>query len=165
MPKKRKVHSLTGRIDLRLMHQAFQVVKRNRGAAGIDKVSVKMFEANLDENLAALMKDLKIGTFRPRPLRRKMIPKGPGTTKLRPLGIPVVRDRVAQEVIRRLLAPIFEPQFHDASYGYRPQRNCHQAIRRILELHGRGDRVVLDADIQGSVSYTHLTLPTTDVGC
>ena len=149
MPKKRKVHSLTGRIDLRLMHQAFQVVKRNRGAAGIDKVSVKMFEANLDENLAALMKDLKIGTFRPRPLRRKMIPKGPGTTKLRPLGIPVVRDRVAQEVIRRLLAPIFEPQFHDASYGYRPQRNCHQAIRRILELHGRGDRVVLDADIQG----------------
>ena len=149
MPKKRKVHSLTGRIDLRLMHQAFQVVKRNRGAAGIDKVSIKMFEANLEENLAALMKDLKIGTFRPRPLRRKMIPKGPDTSKLRPLGIPVVRDRVAQEVIRRLLAPIFEPQFHDASYGYRPQRNCHQAIRRILELHGQGDRVVLDADIQG----------------
>jgi group II intron reverse transcriptase/maturase len=131
------------------MHQAFQVVKRNRGAAGIDKVSVKMFEANLDENLAALLKDLKTGTFRPRPLRRKMIPKGPDTTKLRPLGIPVVRDRVAQEVIRRLLAPIFEPQFHEASYGYRPQRNCHQAIQRILELHDQGHRVVLDADIQG----------------
>ena len=59
MPKKRKVHSLTGRIDLRLMHQAFKAVKRNRGAAGIDKVSVKMFDANLEENLAALMKDLK----------------------------------------------------------------------------------------------------------
>ena len=149
MPKKRKVHSLTGRIDLRLMHQAFKAVKRNRGAAGIDKVSIKMFDANLDENIAALMKDLKAGTFRPRPLRRKMISKGPGTTKLRPLGIPVVRDRVAQEVIRRLLAPIFEPQFHDASFGFIPKRNCHQAIERVLELHGQGYRVVLDADIQG----------------
>lgn len=149
MPKKRKVHSLTGRIDLRLMHQAFKAVKQNRGAAGIDKVSVQMFDANLEENLVALMKDLKTGTFRPRPLRRKMIPKGPGATKLRPLGIPVVRDRVAQEVIRRLLAPIFEPQFHDASFGFIPKRNCHQAIRRVLELHGQGYRVVLDADIQG----------------
>jgi len=149
MPKKRKVHSLTGRIDLRLMHLAFKAVKRNRGAAGIDKVSVNMFEANLDENLAALMRDLKAGTFRPRPLRRKMISKGPGTTKLRPLGIPVVRDRVAQEVIRRLLAPIFEPQFHDASFGFIPKRNCHQAIERVLELHAQGYRVVLDADIQG----------------
>ncbi len=149
MPKKRKVHSLTGRIDLRLMHQAFKAVKRNRGAAGIDKVSITMFAANLEENLAALMKDLKTGTFRPKPLRRKMISKGPGTTKLRPLGIPVVRDRVAQEVIRRLLAPIFEPQFHDASFGFIPKRNCHQAIQRVLELHGQGYRVVLDADIQG----------------
>jgi group II intron reverse transcriptase/maturase len=149
MPKKRKVHSLTGRIDLRLMHQAFKAVKRNRGAAGIDKVSIEMFAANLEENLAALMKDLKAGTFRPRPLRRKMISKGPGTTKLRPLGIPVVRDRVAQEVLRRLLAPIFEPQFHDASFGFIPKRNCHQAIERVLELHGQGYRVVLDADIQG----------------
>jgi group II intron reverse transcriptase/maturase len=131
------------------MHLAFKAVKRNRGAAGIDKVSITMFDANLEENLVALMKDLKAGTFRPKPLRRKMISKGPGTTKLRPLGIPVVRDRVGQEVIRRLLAPIFEPQFHDASFGFRPKRNCHQAIRRVLELHGQGYRVVLDADIQG----------------
>lgn len=149
MPKKRKVHSLTGRIDLRLMHQAFKAVKQNRGAAGIDKVSIKMFDANLEENLASLMKDLKAGTFQPKPLRRKMIPKGPGTTELRPLGIPVVRDRVAQEVLRRLLEPIFEPQFHDASFGFRPKRNCHQAIERVLEFHGQGDRFVLDADIQG----------------
>ena len=63
--------------------------------------------------------------------------------------VPVVRDRVAQEVIRRLLAPIFEPQFHDASFGFIPKRNCHQAIERVLELHGQGYRVVLDADIQG----------------
>ncbi len=149
MPKKRKVHSLTGRITLTLMNQAFRAVKRNRGAAGIDKVSVKMFDANLEDNLVALMKDLKTGNFRPKPLRRKMIPKGPDTTKLRPLGIPVVRDRVAQEVVRRLLAPIFEPQFHDASFGFIPKRNCHQAIRRVLQYHREGDRVVLDADIAG----------------
>lgn len=147
--KKIKVHSLTGRITPKLMQQAFQAVRRNRGAAGVDKVSVKMFDANREENLAALMRDLKTGTFRPRPLRRVYIPKGPGSKKLRPLGIPVVRDRVAQEVIRRLLAPIFEPQFHDDSYGFIPGRNCHQAIERVLELHHRGYLTILEADIQG----------------
>jgi len=147
--KKIKVHSLTGRITSRLMRQAFQAVKRNRGAAGVDKVSIQMFAANLEENLTALMQELKAGTFRPLPLRRVHIPKGPGTTKLRPLGIPGVRDRVAQEVIRRLLAPIFEPQFHDNSYGFIPGRNCHQAVERVLELHRQGLCVVLDADIQG----------------
>lgn len=149
MTKKRKVHSLTGRITLLVMIQAFQAVKRNRGAAGIDKVSIEMFEANRSENLKALMRDLKTGTFRPRPLRRVYIPKGPGSKKLRPLGIPVVRDRVAQEVLRRLLSPIFEPGFHDASFGYIPKRNCHQAIERVLRFHGEGDEVVLDADIAG----------------
>jgi RNA-directed DNA polymerase len=147
--KKIKAHSLTGRITPKLMGQAFQAVKRNRGAAGVDKVSINMFDANREENLAALMRDLKTGAFRPRPLRRVYIPKGPGSKKLRPLGIPVVRDRVAQEVIRRLLAPIFEPQFHDDSYGFIPGRNCHQAIERVLELHGQGYLTVLEADIQG----------------
>ena len=132
-----------------MMRQAFLAVKRNRGAAGVDKVSIQMFAANLEENLAALMRDLKTGTFRPLPLRRVHISKGPGSKKLRPLGIPVVRDRVAQEVVRRLLAPIFEPQFHDASFGFIKGRNCHQAIERVLELHRQGYTVVLDADIAG----------------
>lgn len=144
-----KVHSLTGRIKPWMMHRAFLAVKRNRGAAGVDKVSIKMFEANLEENLAALMRDMKSGKFRPLPLRRVHIQKDPGTTKLRPLGIPVVRDRVAQEVVRRLLAPIFEPQFHDDSYGFIRGRNCHQAIERVLEFHRQGYRQVLDADIKG----------------
>jgi RNA-directed DNA polymerase len=148
MSKKRKVHSLTGRITPRLMNQAFKAVKRNRGAAGVDKVSLGMFEANRDENLAALMRDLKAGTFQSRPLRRVYIPKDPGSTKLRPLGIPVVRDRVAQEVLRRLLSPIFEPKFHEASFGFIPKRNCHMAIERVLGFHEEGYRVVLDADIQ-----------------
>ena len=146
--KKIKVHSLTGRITPTLMQQAFRAVKRNRGAAGVDKVSINMFEANREENLAALMRDLKGRTFQPRPLRRVYIPKGPGSTKLRPLGIPVVRDRIAQEVIRRLLAPIFEPLFHDNSYGFISGRNAHQAIERVLELHRQGYRTVLEADME-----------------
>ena len=142
-----KAHSLTGRITLPLLQAAFKAVKGNRGAAGIDKVSIKMFEANLLENLLALLRDLKDGSFIPFPLRRKFIPKEPG--KFRPLGIPAVRDRIAQETVRRLLHPIFEPLFHDASYGFRPGRNCHQALEKVLELHDQGYQVVLDADIKG----------------
>lgn len=144
---KPKAHSLTGRITLPLLHQAFKAVRSNRGAAGIDKVSVKMFEANLHENLKALERELKDGSFTPFPLRRHYLPKEPG--KFRPLGIPAVRDRVAQEAIRRLLNPIFERLFHDSSFGFRQGRNCHQALSHVLELHNEGIRVVLDADIKG----------------
>ena len=150
MAKKQKVHSLTGRIDDRLMMQAFQAVKRNRGAAGIDKVSIAMFEENLEANLAALKRDLKTrDKFVPKPLRRKWISKDAQGKKLRPLGIPAVRDRIAQEVVRRLLEPIFEPMFHDCSFGFRPKRSCHNAIRRVLSFHEDGDRITLDADIAG----------------
>lgn len=150
MAKKQKVHSLTGRIDDRLMRQAFKAVKRNRGAAGIDKVSIAMFEENLVANLAALQRDLKTrGKFVPKPNRRMWIPKDARGKKLRPLGIPAVRDRIAQEVVRRLLEPIFEPLFHDCSFGFRPQRSCHHAIRRVLSFHEAGYRVTLDADIAG----------------
>ena len=147
--KKIRVHSLTGRITPLLMRQAFQAVRRNRGAAGVDKVSIRMFEANLEENLEALMRELKDRTFRPLPLRRVHVFKDLTKTKTRPLGIPVVRDRVAQEVVRRLLAPIFEPQFHTHSFGFIPGRNCHQAVEAVLKFHEEGFRVVLDADIQG----------------
>jgi RNA-directed DNA polymerase len=142
-----KAHSLTGRITPELMHRAFRNVRRNRGAAGIDKVSIVMFEANLEPNLLALMRDLKQGTFQPLPLRRVYIPKAPGQT--RPLGIPAVRDRVAQEVLRQLLSPLFERVFHDDSYGFRPGRDCHMAVWRVLELHRLGHLHVLDADIKG----------------
>ena len=142
-----KAHSLTGRITLPLLHSAFQAVRRNRGAAGIDRVSIKMFEANLAANLSALERDLKSGSFQPLPLRRHFLPKGGG--KFRPLGIPAVRDRVAQEVLRRLLHPIFEPLFHEASFGFRPGRNCHQALELAMHHHDQGLRCVLDADIVG----------------
>ena len=148
--KKQKVHSLTGRIDDRMMLAAFKAVKRNRGAAGIDKVSIAMFEENLDANLASLKRDLKTrGKFVPKPLRRVWIPKDASGKKLRPLGIPAVRDRIAQEVIRKLLEPIFEPLFHDCSFGFRPKRSCHHAIKRVLSFHQSGQRITLDADIAG----------------
>jgi RNA-directed DNA polymerase len=148
--KKVKAYSLTGRIDDRLMMQAFKAVKRNRGAAGVDKVSIEMFEENLVANLTALKRDLKTkGSFVPKPLRRVWIPKDAAGKKLRPLGIPAVRDRIAQEVVRKLLEPIFEPLFHECSFGFRPKRSCHMAIKRLLSFHEDGDRITLDADIAG----------------
>lgn len=131
------------------MREAFKSVKRNRGAAGVDRVSIQMFEANLSDNLAALMRELKSGTFVPLPLRRVYIPKDREQTEFRPLGIPAVKDRVAQEVLRRLLAPIFEPHFHRASFGFIQGRNAHMAIGHALECHAQGLEVVVDADIKG----------------
>jgi group II intron reverse transcriptase/maturase len=142
-----KHHSLTGRINLELMHEAFRAVRRNKGKAGVDRVSIEMFAQRLDQNLERLMRDLKQGTYQPQPVRRVHIPKGGGKT--RPLGIPTVRDRVAQEVLRRLLSPLFEPLFHPDSYGFRPERSCHMALERVLEIWGQGYRHVLDADISG----------------
>jgi retron-type reverse transcriptase len=106
-----------------------------------------MFEANLADNLRALMRELKTGSFQPYPLRRHLIPKN--ETEFRPLGIPAVRDRVAQEVVRRLLNPIFEPLFHPSSYGFRHKRNCHMAVEAALKLHDEGFCDVVDADIKG----------------
>lgn len=142
-----KHHSLTGRISYAVMVEAFLAVKKNRGAAGVDRVSIGMFENNLEQNLVSLMRDLKGRTFRPKPARRTYIDKGGG--KKRPLGIPCVRDRVAQEVLRRLLTPLFEPLFHDQSYGFRPRRSCHDALREVDRLHKAGHRFVLDADLKG----------------
>ncbi len=146
-PLKIKHHSLTGRINLKLMHEAFRAVKRNKGKAGIDRVSIELYSKQLEQNLESLMRDLKQGSFQPRPARRAYIDKGGG--KLRPLGIPTVRDRVAQEVLRRLLSPLFEPLFHDNSYGFRPGRSCHTAMERVLKIWRAGHRHVLDADISG----------------
>ena len=85
MVKTSKVHSLTGRITCQLVYEAWRAVRRNRGAAGIDKVSIQMFEANLDQNLERVLRELKQGTFQPLPARRGWIPKDALATKFRPL--------------------------------------------------------------------------------
>lgn len=143
---KLKVHSLTGRITEELMTKAFKAVKKNRGASGIDKISIEMYQSNLSENLLSLMKELKTGKYQPIPLRRVYIPKGDG--KLRPLGIPSVKCRIAQEVIRRLINSIFENRFHENSFGFRPGRNCHQAIEQVVDYAQQGYRFVVDVDIK-----------------
>jgi RNA-directed DNA polymerase len=143
-----KAHSLTGRINLHELEESFGCVRRNRGAAGIDRVSIQLFERQLLQNLAALERRLKGGTYQSLPLRRVHIPKG-NTGETRPLGIPAVADRVAQEMVRYLLNPLFEGIFHGDSYGFRPRRGCHMAVRRVLELKRQGYQHVLDADIKG----------------
>jgi group II intron reverse transcriptase/maturase len=147
VPLKVKHHSLTGRINMQLMHEAFRAVKRNKGKAGVDQVSISMFAQQLEQNLRRLMRGLKQGTLWPAPVRRAYIVKQPG--KLRPLGIPTVRDRVAQEVLRRLLSPLFEPEFHECSHGFRPGRSCHTALELLLSIWRSGFRHVVDADISG----------------
>jgi RNA-directed DNA polymerase len=146
-PKKRKIHSLTGRIDQRLMEKAYKAVKRNRGAAGIDKMSIDMFAERSQRCLDVLMRDLKNRSYQPKPLKRVYIPKGKGKT--RPLGIPTVTCRIAQEVARQLISPIFERLFHENSFGFRPGRSCHQAIHKVKEYLKQGYRYVVDADIKG----------------
>jgi group II intron reverse transcriptase/maturase len=145
--RKHKAHSLTGRISLFSLAVAFDRVKHNNGTEGIDKVTIPDFKANLVSNLEGLKTEIKEGRYQPSPLRRVGIPKANG--KIRPLSIPTIRDRTAQETIRRLIEPIFEPIFHDNSFGFRPGRNCHDALKRIKEYHTQGFRWVVDADIVG----------------
>ena len=145
--KKRKVHSLTGRINPTLMEEAFKSVKRNRGAAGIDKVSIELYSQHVGTNLESLMRQLKDRSYVPIPLKRVFIPKGKG--KMRPLGIPTVQCRIAQEVVRRLINPIFDSKFHSNSYGFRPGKNCHQAVEKVLEYLSQGYQYIVDADIKG----------------
>lgn len=129
------------------MDDAFKAVKRNRGAAGIDKVSIDLYDKHACTNLELLMRDLKNRSYQPKPLKRVHIPKGKGKT--RPLGIPTVQCRIAQEVVRRLINPIFERKFHDNSFGFRPGRNCHQAVYKVKEYLKQGFNYVVDADIKG----------------
>jgi len=140
-------HTLIDKVyALATLHAAFTRVKANRGAAGVDHVTVAMFEARLDANLAALSAALRDGTYRPQAIRRHWIPKGPH--ERRPLGIPTVRDRVVQTALRMVLEPIFETTFASHSYGFRPRRSTKHALRRVATLLQGGYRYVVDADLQ-----------------
>jgi RNA-directed DNA polymerase len=126
---------------------AFTKVKANGGAAGVDHQTVARFAKHLEENLGHLSEVLRTGTYRPQAIRRVYIPK-PGSTEKRPLGIPTVRDRVAQTALRNVLEPIFERGFAEHSYGFRPNRGAKDALRRVNALLKAGYRYVVDADLQ-----------------
>ena len=143
-----KWYSLIDKVSsLRNLRSAFAQVKRNRGSAGVDRVTIGMFEAHLEENLQRLSESLKEGQYRPQAVRRVWIPK-PGSQEKRPLGIPTVRDRVVQSALRNVLEPIFEKDFAAQSYGFRPERGAKDALRRVDELLKAGYVHVVDADLQ-----------------
>jgi RNA-directed DNA polymerase len=109
-------------IPKREVWEAFKKVKANQGAAGVDGQTIADFEDDLSNNLYKLWNRLSSGSYLPQPVRRVDIPKGSGGT--RPLGMPTVADRIAQEVVRRYLEPRLDPLFHADSYGYRPGRSA-----------------------------------------
>jgi RNA-directed DNA polymerase len=129
------------------LRAAFERVKANRGSAGVDHVTVERFEARLDENLEQLHVSLCDDTYRPQAIRRAWIPK-PGSTEPRPLGIPTVRDRVVQTALRSVLEPIFERDYAEHSYGFRPERGAKDALRRVDHLLKLGYVYVVDADLK-----------------
>jgi RNA-directed DNA polymerase len=143
-----KWYSLIDKVlSLRNLESAFAQVKRNDGSAGVDRVTIRMFEAHLEENLQRLSASLKEGSYRPQGVRRAWIEKT-GSREKRPLGIPTVRDRVVQTALRHVLEPIFERDFAAQSYGFRPERGAKDALRRVAELLKAGYVQVVDADLQ-----------------
>ena len=132
----------------RSLWAAFQQVAAKDGAAGVDHVTVAQFERGLPETIWEVSDQLKHGTYQPQPIRRVHIPK-PGTNETRPLGIPTVRDRTVQAAVVNVIEPIFERDFAEHSYGFRPGRGCKDALRRVDGLLKRGYAFVVDADLKG----------------
>ena len=131
----------------RTLLAAWTKVHANKGAAGVDGQSVERFAARAEDYLTELSATLREGRYQPHAVRRVDIPKGDGRT--RPLGIPVVKDRIVQTAVKMLLEPIFEATFREGSYGFRPGRGCHAALREVDHLVRQGYTFVVDADLAG----------------
>jgi len=145
--KRRKWHSLWGQIcDRRNLEAAWRRVRRNRGAPGIDGVTVEEFEDRAIEELDRLERELRDGSYEPLPVRRVMIPKPDGSE--RPLGIPAVRDRVAGQAALNVLGPLYEEKFSDASHGYREGRGDATALHQVCVNLREGYDCVVDLDIE-----------------
>lgn len=142
-----KYHSLRDKVfSLKNLYTAFKQVKKNKGKAGLDRVSIKQFEKDLETNMQNIHKELKTDIYKPLPVLRVYIPKGKNDK--RPLGIPIVKDRIVQQAFRQIVEPIFEENFSDNSFGFRPNRSCHGAIKRLEQYKQEGYNNVLDADIK-----------------
>jgi RNA-directed DNA polymerase len=138
--------------------RAYKAVKANKGAPGVDGITVEAFGENLQEEITRLIEEVTTWTYQPQPVRRVMIPK-PGSTKERPLGIPCVRDRVVQYAMKAVLEPIYEKDFSDSSYGFRPKRKQQQALERAKALVQEGKEWVVDIDLEnffGTINHDRL---------
>jgi RNA-directed DNA polymerase len=141
-------HSLIDKLyPIATLRAAFAAVKANRGAAGVDHVSIERYASDLDANLERLSESLRTDTYHPQAIRRHYIPK-PGSQEKRPLGIPTIQDRVVQTALRMVLEPIYERNFAAQSYGFRPGMGCKDALRRVDELLKAGYIHVVDADLK-----------------
>ena len=121
-------------------------MRANKGAAGVDGQSIERFAARSERYLSELASALRSGSYRPQPVKRVDIPKDDGRT--RPLGIPVVKDRIVQTALKLVIEPIFEAAFHPGSYGFRPGRRCRGALKEVDGLIREGYAFVVDADIE-----------------
>lgn len=133
-------------ISKRQVYEAYRRVKANKGSAGVDEQSIYDFEQNLKNNLYKLWNRLSSGSYHPAAVKRVYIAKADG--KQRPLGIPTVNDRIAQMVVKQQIEPELESHFHPDSYGYRPGKSAHQALKKTLE-RSRKQAWVVDMDIKG----------------
>ena len=132
-----------------VLQEAWRNVKRNGGSAGIDNISIKAIEEShggVTGFLQGIQNELRSKTYYPQPVKRVYIPKSDG--KLRPLGIPIVKDRVVQAALLLIIEPIFEEDFLDCSYGFRPDKSAHQAIDAIKQAVVKGQEQIYDADLK-----------------
>jgi len=147
--KRRVLHSVIDKVfNWNNLTIASRKVVRNKGSAGVDRMNVKQWQAKEEQHLQGLRWRLMKGTYLSKPALRCYIPK-PGSTKQRPLGIPAVADRVCQQAVQNVLAPVFEQYFHEGSHGFRPGRSTHTVAKRVETLHKQGYSYAVDLDIKG----------------